>query len=103
MTDIQVTTPTPLNANITVVNPTPLNQEVLATQPVPIVLTSTGGAQLLTQVSLSSSWSFVNPFGRLCTVQIYVDGEQVEADVTVTPLAINITFASPQIGTLVVT
>lgn len=44
MTDILVTTPIPLNSNVTVVNPTPLNQEVLSTQPIPVVLvTGSGG------------------------------------------------------------
>ena len=50
MTDILVTTPIPLNSNVTVVNPTPLNQEVLSTQPIPVVLVTGSAAQLLTIV-----------------------------------------------------
>lgn len=50
MTDILVTTPIPLNSNVTVVNATPLNQEVLATQPIPVVLVTGSTAQLLTIV-----------------------------------------------------
>lgn len=103
MTDILVTTPIPLNSNVTVVNPTPLNQEVLSTQPIPVVLVTGSAAQLLTQSTPSSSWSFTNPLGRLCGVDIYISGEQVEADVTVTSISINVTFAEPQSGVIVIT
>lgn len=91
MTDILVTTPIPLNSNVTVVNA------------IPVVLVTGSTAQLLTQSTPSSSWSFTNPFGRLCGVDIYISGEQVEADVTVTSISINVTFAEPQSGVLVIT
>lgn len=91
MTDILVTTPIPLNSNVTVVNP------------IPVVLVTGSAAQLLTQSTPSSSWSFTNPVGRLCGVDIYISGEQVEADVTVTSISINVTFAEPQSGVLVIT
>ena len=91
MTDILVTTPIPLNSNVTVVNP------------IPVVLVTGSAAQLLTQSTPSSSWSFTNPLGRLCGVDIYISGEQVEADVTVTSISINVTFAEPQSGVLVIT
>jgi len=103
MSDILVTDPVPLSANVTTVNPVPINAGIIATQPVPILVVVGSQSQILVQATASSSWSFANPFGRLCGIDIYIGNELVEADTTVSTAFINITFAAPVTGFIVVT
>lgn len=53
------------------------------------------------QESPAATWSLPNPTGRLCGVDIFVGGEQVIADVDVTPTSIVVTFAAPVTGSVV--
>lgn len=50
------------------------------------------------QASPTFVWTFTNPFGRMCAVDVYVGSELVETDVSVTATTIQVTFPSPQSG-----
>lgn len=58
---------------------------------------------VLVQNTPAATWTFSHNLGRLPVVVVYVDGEEWGADVTATPTAVTVTFASPQSGTVVLT
>lgn len=60
-----------------------------------------GSAQVFTQSSPSASWSITHTFGRLPLVDLYVAGQQVEADVEATDSTVSVTFPAPTAGTAV--
>lgn len=53
------------------------------------------------QMVASSSWVIAHGFGRLPNVAVYIDGAEVDADVTSTTVTVTVTFASPQTGVAV--
>lgn len=58
---------------------------------------------LFTQNSPLASWTIPNTLGRLCAVDIFVDGELVLADVTVSNSQVVISFPQPTAGVAVLT
>ncbi len=55
------------------------------------------------QVVPSASWVISHGFGRFPSVAVYVDGEEVWADVTATNTSVSIAFASPVVGFAILT
>jgi len=53
------------------------------------------------QTTPSAVWLIDHKFGRSPLVDIYVDGEQVEADIDVTDTMVTVTFPAPTAGTAV--
>ena len=51
------------------------------------------------QVSPLASWTIPHNLGRKPSVCVYVDGEEVLADVSASNSSVTISFASPQVGT----
>lgn len=60
-----------------------------------------GSALVHQQSSPSASWSIAHTFGRLPLVDLYIDGQQVEADVAATDTTVSVTFPAPTAGTAV--
>lgn len=58
-------------------------------------------AYVLTQAVAATVWTFANPLGRLCDVNVFVGGESVMADVDVTNTTITITFSEAVSGQIV--
>lgn len=56
------------------------------------------GGYVHTQGSPSASWSITNPLGRMPSVDLYVAGQQVEADVEATTSTVSVTFPAPTAG-----
>ncbi|GAA1915350.1 hypothetical protein GCM10009775_04800 [Microbacterium aoyamense] len=50
------------------------------------------------QMVPSASWVIPHTFGRIPAVTLYVDGEQVEADVTATTTTVTVSFPTPTTG-----
>lgn len=55
------------------------------------------------QVLPSASWVITHGFGRMPSVAVYIDGEEVWADVTATNTSVSIAFASPVVGFAILT
>jgi hypothetical protein len=55
------------------------------------------------QASASSAWSIPHSLGRIPGVDVYVAGEQVEADVDATSSLVVITFPTPYSGVAILT
>lgn len=58
-------------------------------------------AYVLTQGVAATVWTFTNPLGRLCDVNVFVGGESVMADVDVTDATITVTFSEAVSGQIV--
>ena len=65
--------------------------------------TAPTAVQVFTQSSPAASWTFIHSLGRLPIVEVYVGGEEWNADVAATSTTVTVTFASPQSGTVVLT
>lgn len=64
-----------------------------------VYLSGAASSTVLAQNTPAAWWSWPNPFGALCNVTVYTPtGEQVEADVTVTPTLITVMFPEPTSG-----
>lgn len=64
-----------------------------------------GGGTVLTytQSIPSASWSIAHPFGRIPAVQVYIDGVQVDTDITASDTHVSVVFPSPTTGIAILT
>ena len=94
---VVVTTP---DVPVAVVQPPTQSVEVSNTPTVYVGAGGSGGV-VLRQVTPASVWSWPNPLGRLCGVEVYLDATLVLSDVEVTETTITITHPTPVSGTVV--
>ena len=65
--------------------------------------TGPSASSIRIDVPLSANWIIPNPLGRIPIVRTYLEsGEIVAADITATPQWINVVFAEPHAGFVVI-